>query len=43
MIHYWKGLDLEITNFEYQYDPTRSDETITSQTSNLIHIEIIKV
>ena len=34
MIHHWKGLDLEITDFKYHDDPTPSGETITSQTSN---------
>ena len=34
MIHYWKGLDLEITDFEYPHVPTPSAETIPSQTSN---------
>ena len=33
-IHHWKGLDLEVTDFEYHYDPTRSGETIPSQTSS---------
>ena len=33
MIHPWKGLDLEITDFEYHHDPTFSAETIPSQTS----------
>ena len=41
MIHQWKGLDLEITDFEYHQDPTPSAETIPSQT--LKHVEIIKV
>ena len=34
MIHHSKGLDLEITDFEYHYDPTYAGETIPSQTSN---------
>ena len=34
MIHRWKGLDLEITDFTYHDDPTQSGETIPSQTSN---------
>ena len=34
MIHYWKGFDLEITDFIYRHDPTPSGETIPSQTSN---------
>ena len=35
MIHRWKGFHLEIADFNYQYDPTPSGETIPSQTSNL--------
>ena len=31
---YWKGLDLEIADFKYHYDPSSSHETIPSQTSN---------
>ena len=27
MIHYSKGLDLEITDFEYHHDPTYTGET----------------
>ena len=34
MIHHSKGLDLEITDFEYHHDPTYTGETIPSQTSN---------
>ena len=34
MIHPWKCPDLEITDFEYHYDPTPTAETIPSQTSN---------
>ena len=33
MIHHWKGLDLEITDFHYHHHPTPSGETILSQTS----------
>ena len=43
MIHHWKSLDLEITDGEYQYDPTYTGEIIPSQTLNLKHVEIIKV
>ena len=43
MIHHWKALDLEITDFDYHYDPTSSCEIIPSQTSTLKHIEIKKV
>ena len=41
MIHHTKGLDFEITDFEYQHDPTYTGETKPSQT--LKHVEIIKV
>ena len=43
MIHHWKGLDLEITDVYYHYDPTSSCEVMPSQTLNLKHVEIIKV
>ena len=41
MIHHSKGLDLEITDFEYQRDPTYTVETKPSQT--LKHVEILIV
>ena len=28
MIHHWKALDLEITDFEYHHDPSPSSEFI---------------
>ena len=34
MIHQWKGLDLEITDFKYQHDLTPSSGTIPSETLN---------
>ena len=34
MVHHWKNLDLEITDFNYLHDPTHSGETIPSQISN---------
>ena len=34
MIHQWRGLDYEITDFKYHHDPTPSSETIPSETSN---------
>ena len=34
MIYHSKSLDLEITDFEYQYDRTPSGEITPSQTSN---------
>ena len=34
MIHRWKGLTLEIKEFEYKHDRTPSVETIPTQTSN---------
>ena len=42
-MHHSKGLDLEITYFEYHHDLTPSGETIPSQTLNLKQVEIIKV
>ena len=42
MIHNWKALDLEITNFNYHHDPTPSGEIISSETSNLKVVEFIK-
>ena len=35
MIHHWKDLDLDITDFIYHHDPTPSGESIPSQTSNI--------
>ena len=32
MIHHWEGLDLEITDSEYHYDPTPSGDTIPAKT-----------
>ena len=43
MIHHWKGLELEITDFEYHHDPTCTGETIPSQTSSVKHVDVIKV
>ena len=43
MIHHWKALDLEITDGEYQFDPTYTGEITPSQTLNLKHVESIKV
>ena len=34
MIHHWRGLDFEITDFNYHLDPTPSGETKPSQISN---------
>ena len=42
MIHHWKGLDLEITDFEYHHGRTRCSEITPSKTSNLEYVEIIK-
>ena len=41
MIHHSKCLELQITDSEYQRDPTYTGETKPSQT--LKHVEIIKV
>ena len=43
MIHNWKALALEITDFNYHHAPTTSGEIISSQTSNLKDVEFIKV
>ena len=43
MIHHWKAIDLEMTDFKYHHYPTSSCEIIPSQISNLKHIEITKV
>ena len=43
MIHHWKAPDLEIKDFGYQHDPTPSGQITPSQTSNLRHIEVIKI
>ena len=42
MVHHWKALDLEITDFELHHDGTPSGEITPSQTSNLKHVEVIK-
>ena len=34
MIHHWNGLDLDITDFKYDHDPTQLGETMQSQISN---------
>ena len=34
MTNHWKSLDLEITDFNFDHDPTQSGETIPSQTSH---------
>ena len=41
MIHHSKGLDLEITDFEYHHDPTCTRESKPPQT--LKHVQIIKL
>ena len=43
MIHRSKGLNLEITDFNFYHDLTLSGEIIPSETSNLKHVEIITV
>ena len=35
MINHSRGLDLEITDFEYHRDPTPSGELLPSQTNNI--------
>ena len=34
MIHHWRGLDFEITDFNYHHDQPPSGGTIPSQTSS---------
>ena len=34
MIHHWRGLDYETTDFKDHHHPTPSSETIPSETSN---------
>ena len=41
MMRHLKGLDLEITDFDYYHDLTLSGEIIPSQTSNFEHQENI--
>ena len=43
LIHHWKALDFEITDFNYHHAPLPSGEIISSQTSNLKDVEFIKV
>ena len=43
MIHHWKALDLDITDFKHLHDPTSSGKFIPSQTSNIKQVEIIRV
>ena len=43
MIHHGKVLDFEITGFIYHHDLTYTGEMVPSRTSNLQHIEILKV
>ena len=33
MIHYWKGLELEIAEFEHKHDRTPAAQTIPTKTS----------
>ena len=43
MIHHWRGLDFEITGFNYHLDQTPSVETKLSQHQTLKHVEFINV
>ena len=40
---HWKGLEFEITDFDYQDDRIPSAETIPTQISSFEHVEIINV
>ena len=39
MIHHSKGLDLEITDFEYHHDLTYTGEIIPSQSSSVLYVD----
>ena len=43
MILHWRGLDFEITGFNYHLDQTPSVETIPPQHQTLKHVEFINV
>ena len=43
MIHHWKRLDMEISDFEYHHELTLPGDFIPSQTLNLKHVEILKL
>ena len=43
VIHDWKALNSEVTDFEYHHDRTPSGEITLSQTSNFKHVDNIKV
>ena len=39
MVHHWKGLEFEITDFEFHHYPTPSGETIPSKkSSNMVYV-----
>ena len=42
MIHHWKTIDLEITDFEYHHDLTSPCEIIPSKPQTLKYVEITK-
>ena len=43
MVHHWKALNLEIIDSEYHHNVTSLCESMLPQTSNLKHVEFIKV
>ena len=43
LIHHWKGLDLEMVDYEYHQDPTPSAESIPLKPETFKHVEIKKV
>ena len=43
MIHHWKGLELEITDFEYFHDWVPQLKLYYLKPETLKHVEIIKV
>ena len=38
MVHHWKGLELEITDFENHQDPIYSAKTTPSETSKPLNM-----
>ena len=43
MIQHWKALDKEITDNEFRFDRAYTGKITPFQTSNLTHVEIIKI
>ena len=43
MIHHWKALDKEITDGEFQFDRAYTGKITPFRTSNVKHVEFIKI